>query len=320
MVPEFIHGTKTSSMQFETTSLQPVKSVSQRALAAHWDRLAAGRHFPALTEFSLEPGMHDPKQLVVWNIEGKGSQQKFRALYQGENVAEVFSSAWAGKTMEQVVPISLRRFTIDAAKECAASGCLIYTILSTIDTDERRVDCERLLLPFGRDGSKVEQILASLQLVSVPGGVQRKKIINQFQMQADLIFSGKIGSGFTGANPAPTIPASDVHEMASGTHLESNGSRRASKPAQVPSRPGAAAVGEHRRAARRNVVRAGRINFGTESMTCTVRNLSATGAAIEGAGLPRTPDSFTLVLEMESATRLCTVVWRRKTLLGVRFG
>ena len=275
-------------MLFETTSLQPVKSVSQRALAAHWDRLAAGRHFPALTEFSLEPGMHDPKQLVVWNIEGKGSQQKFRALYQGENVAEVFSSAWAGKTMEQVVPMSLRRFTIDAAKECAASGCLIYTILSTIDTDERRVDCERLLLPFGRDGSKVEQILASLQLVSVPGGVQRKEIVNQFQMQADLIFSGKIKSGFTGTNPA--------------------------------SRPGAAAVGEHRRAARRNVVRAGRINFGTESMTCTVRNLSATGAAIEGAGLPRTPDSFTLVLEMESATRPCTVVWRRKTQLGIRFG
>ena len=286
-------------MLFETTSLQPVKSVSQRALAAHWDRLAAGRHFPALAEFSLEPGMHDPKQLVVWNIEGKGSQQKFRALYQGENVAEVFSSAWAGKTMEQVIPMSLRRFSIDAAKECAASGCLIYTILSTIDTDERRVDCERLLLPFGRHGSKVEQILASLQLVGVPGGVQRKKIFNQFQMQADLIFSGKIKSGFTGPNP---IPASDVHDT------------------QAPSRPGTAAVGEHRRAARRNVVRAGRINFGTESLTCTVRNLSATGAAIEGAGLPRTPDSFTLVLEMELATRPCTVVWRRKTQLGIRFG
>ena len=33
----------------------------------------------------------------------------FRALYQGENVAEVFNSAWAGKTMDQVVPMSLRR-------------------------------------------------------------------------------------------------------------------------------------------------------------------------------------------------------------------
>jgi hypothetical protein len=143
-------------MPFNLTSPQPIKSVSQRALADHWDRLAAGRRFPAFTEFTPEPGRYDPKQLVVWNIEGEGRHLKFRALFQGENVEEVFSSAWAGKTMEQVVPMSLRRFTLDAAKECVTSGCLVCTIISTIENNERRVDCERLLLPFGRDGSKVE--------------------------------------------------------------------------------------------------------------------------------------------------------------------
>jgi hypothetical protein len=274
-------------MPYKFTSLQLVKSVSQRALAAHWERLAAGRRFPALTEFTLEPGMHDPKQLVVWNIEGEGCQLKFRALYQGENVAEVFKSAWAGKTMDQVVPMSLRRVTLEAAKECVASGCIVYTIVSTIDTDERRVDCERLLLPFGRDGSKVEQILASLQLVSAPGGVRRAKILNNFQMQADLLFSGKIESGFTRTNPA-------------------------SVNATIGTR-------ENRKASRRNIMRAARISFGEESLTCTVRNTSATGASLEGTNLTRTPDTFTLVLEMESAARLCTVVWRKKTQIGVRF-
>ncbi len=307
-------------MLFKITSLQPVNSLSQRALAAHWDRLAAGRRFPALKEFSLEPGMHDPKQLVVWNIEGEGRLQKFRALYQGENVAEVFRTPWAGKTMEQVVPMSLRRITIDAAKECAASGCIIYTILSTIDANERRVDCERLLLPFGRDGSKVEQILASLQLVSVPGGIRRGKILNHFQMQADLVFASKIESGFTGTSPAPAVPEIDAREIASGSHPESHEPSRVSKTAPAASGPGAAATGENRRAARRNVLRAGRINFGRERMTCTIRNLSATGASIEGAGLTVAPDTFTLVLEMESAARLCTVVWRKKTRIGVRFG
>jgi hypothetical protein len=270
-------------MPFKFISPQPIKSDSQRALASHWDRLAAGRRFPGFAEFVPEPGAYDPKQLVVWNIEGKGRLLKFRALYQGENVAEVFSSAWAGNTMEQVVPMSLRRVTLDAAKECVSSGCLVYTILSTIDAHERRVDCERLLLPFGRDDSRVEQILASLQLTNVPGGVQRKKILNNFQMQADLLFSGKIKSGFT-----------------------------ATKPADV-------AIGGHRRATRRNVLRAGRISFGKESMTCMVRNLSATGASIEGARLIRAPDTFTLVLEMESAARCCTVVWRKSAQIGVRF-
>src|ERR1700682_5334815 len=105
-------------MPIEFTTLQSIKSVSQRALASYWDRLAAGRRFPAFTEFKPEHSMHDPKQLVAWNIEGEGRHLKFRALYQGENVAAVFNSAWADKTMDQVVPMSLRRLTMEAANEC----------------------------------------------------------------------------------------------------------------------------------------------------------------------------------------------------------
>ena len=100
-------------MPFRFISLQSIKSDSRRALASHWYRLAALRRFPAFVDFKPEPGVYNSGQLVVWNIEGAGPLQKFRALYQGENVAEVFNSAWAGKTMDQVVPMSLRRVTLD---------------------------------------------------------------------------------------------------------------------------------------------------------------------------------------------------------------
>jgi len=289
-------------MPIEFTSLQSIKSVSQRALASYWDRLAAGRRFSAFTEFKPEHSMHDPKQLVAWNIEGEGRHLKFRAVYQGENVAEVFSSAWAGKTMDQVVPMSLRRLTMEAAHECEASGCVVYTVISTIDTNERRVDCERLLLPFGRDGSKVEQILASLQLTSIQGiqgGAGRKKILNNFQIQADQLFAGKIKSSITKLNQSSAI---DGHEIGAGKHEQAD-----------------TTVTKNRRASRRNILSAGRIRFAKESITCTVRNISATGALLEGANLAGVPDTFALVLEMESAKRLCTVVWRKKMRIGVRF-
>lgn len=156
-------------MRFKLAQLEAIKSASQRALAAYWDRLATGRRFPAFTDLKPDPEMYDPKQLVVWDVEGEGRNLKFRALYQGDNVAEVFNSAWAGKTMEQVVPMSLRRLTLDDAKECVTSGCLVYSVFSTIDSHEQQVNCERLLMPFGRDDNKVEQILASLQLTSIRG-------------------------------------------------------------------------------------------------------------------------------------------------------
>ncbi len=269
-------------------SLQPIRSVSQRALASQWDWLAAGRRFPAFAEFRPEPDKYDPRQLVVWNVEGSGRLQKFRALYQGDNVAEVFNSAWAGKTMDDVVPVSLRRVTLDAAKECVTGRCLVYTIVSTIDSNDRRVDCERLLLPFGRDGSKVEQILAFLQLRNMEGDARRKKILRNFELHADLIYSRKIQSGFT---------------QASSTALETSPN-----------------LNKRARASRRNILRAGRINFANESATCTVRNISATGALIEIATATEIPKTFTLILEMETTERLCTVVWRKRAQIGVRFG
>jgi hypothetical protein len=283
-VPGVVSGTP---MSFKFAPYWAIKSASQLALASYWDKLAAGRRFPAFTELKLEPGIHDPRQLVAWNVEGEGRLRKFRALYQGENVAEAFNSAWAGKTMEQVVPMSLRRITLDAANECATSGCIVYSIFSTIDANDTRVDCHRMLLPFGRDGSKVEQLLASLQLTITQG---RSKVLNHFQIQADVQFEAKIKQGFTSSDPA-------VAEAADGK--EPNGNKR--------------------RATRRNVKRAAKISFAEKSMTCMVRNVSATGAAIEGANLGEIPDSFKLVLEMETAARCCAVVWRKEKQIGVEF-
>jgi len=271
-------------MSFKFAPHWAIKSASQLALASYWDGLAAGRRFPAFAELKLEPGIHDPRQLVAWNVEGEGRLRKFRALYQGENVAEVFNSAWAGKTMEQVVPMSLRRITLDAAKECATSGCIVYSIFSTIDANDTRVDCQRLLLPFGRDGMKVEQMLASLQLTVTQG---RARVLNHFEMQADVLFEGKIKQGFTATKKDPAIAT--------------------------------AADGNKRRSARRNVKRAAKISFARQSLTCMVRNVSATGAAIEAANLAEIPDSFKLVMEMETAARRCAVVWRKKTQIGVEF-
>ena len=255
---------------------EAIKSDSQRALADLWDRLAAGRRFPAFTELDVEELQHDPKQLVVWSVEGEGPRQKFRAQYQGNNVVQAFNSNWAGKTMDEVAPMSLRRVALDAAKQCAATGAAVYMILSTMDANGQRVDCHRLLLPFGRDGAAVEQILASLQLTVVSA---RKRIVSDFSMQADVTFAGLI---------RPST-------------LAANGKR------------------DNRKAARRAVRLAGRISFAGKNLTCMVRDISGSGAAIEDANLTLVPDNFRLMMEMESAERRCTVVWRQPTRIGVRF-
>lgn len=193
-------------MNFENISIETIKSDTQRALASYWDGLAEDRFFPSIFNFKPESHLHDAKQLVVWKVERENSQRRFRALYQGGNVSEAFNYAWAGKTMDEVVPEFVASFALDAANECALSGCAIYTVFFTWDADDHRVDCERLLLPFGQDGIMVEQIVASLQLTSLQGDLDRRSILEKFKQRAELNFSGKIRSAFAIKKLGPPPP------------------------------------------------------------------------------------------------------------------
>jgi len=189
-------------MQFSPASVQSIKSISQRALTLYWNRLAGGRSFPSVAEFAPGPRLHDPEQLVIWTIEDAFGQRRFRALYQGTNVAEVFNSSWAGRTMDEVVPVPLKSFSIEGATECASSGCAIYTVFATFDAKGHRVDCERLLLPLG-EGSTVQQIVASLQLISLKGEFERKSVLSKFETLSQVVFAGRIRSG------SMSVPADD---------------------------------------------------------------------------------------------------------------
>jgi hypothetical protein len=77
---------------------------------------------------------------------------------------------------------------------------------------------------------------------------------------------------------------------------------------------------DKRKSVRRKVLKTGKIHFGKTREVCTVRDISQTGASIEVADPTMVPDKFTLVLEMESASRRCAAVWRKDRMIGVRFG
>jgi hypothetical protein len=78
-------------------------------------------------------------------------------------------------------------------------------------------------------------------------------------------------------------------------------------------------VEDVRVAARRRVLKGGSISFGGGAIDCSVRNLSLTGAALEVETPVGLPETFVLVVEMEQTKRLCRVVWRKATRVGVHF-
>ncbi len=76
---------------------------------------------------------------------------------------------------------------------------------------------------------------------------------------------------------------------------------------------------ERRSAQRHRTLKAGKIvlNQGASVLDCTVRNLSATGAAVSLPNTATVPAEFEL--QFDGETRSCTVAWRRLDKIGVKF-
>lgn len=79
-------------------------------------------------------------------------------------------------------------------------------------------------------------------------------------------------------------------------------------------------MNERRTSGRQRTFKGGSISFEIASgIECTVRNLSHTGASLDVRGEIPVPDDFDLIIKPEGIKRLCHVVWRSGSRVGVSF-
>jgi hypothetical protein len=76
---------------------------------------------------------------------------------------------------------------------------------------------------------------------------------------------------------------------------------------------------EKRTAQRRRVFKGGTITFQNSGIACTVRNMSAGGAAIDLENPVTLPQSFTLSISRDNFARNCRPVWRNDRRVGLAF-
>ena len=78
---------------------------------------------------------------------------------------------------------------------------------------------------------------------------------------------------------------------------------------------------ERRYAPRHRVLKAGIAAFNGRfcTVSCTVRDISDTGARLRSDGSVNVPDTFDLIIEIDGFEASCQVAWRRGNELGVHF-
>lgn len=90
---------------------------------------------------------------------------------------------------------------------------------------------------------------------------------------------------------------------------------------QVQGNTVAKSDGEQRRALRRRVLKAGLVAYNERhsTLSCTVRDISDTGARVRVEGSISAPDTFDLIIQIDGLEASCEVVWRNGSECGVRF-
>ena len=76
---------------------------------------------------------------------------------------------------------------------------------------------------------------------------------------------------------------------------------------------------EKRATQRYRVFKGGTITFEGSGLPCTVRNMSANGAAIDLEDHATLQQSFTLSISRDNFTRNCRAVWRSDKRVGLAF-
>jgi hypothetical protein len=76
---------------------------------------------------------------------------------------------------------------------------------------------------------------------------------------------------------------------------------------------------ETRVAPRYRVVKPAKIEFGREKISCTILDLSITGASLQLSDSLPIPATFTLVVPKDGLRLICNVAWRRDFRMGVAF-
>ena len=76
---------------------------------------------------------------------------------------------------------------------------------------------------------------------------------------------------------------------------------------------------ETRIAPRYRVAKPAKIDHGGDKISCIIRDISATGAAIEMPDLVRVPAEFILIVPEDRLKLRCRLVWRKGYRIGVAF-
>jgi hypothetical protein len=164
-------------MQFIDTRPEAIRSIRHRWLLKYWCELRGNNPLPAWRQVDAQEIARAADCAVIFEVVGNGGEPRFRIRYQGVRITEAYGADCSGKFLDEVQPPGTRETTLAIYRHAVETARPLYTIAQMRDAQGQAVEHERLMLPFGNDGS-VSRIFTTLETVAESGDFQQQRLLS----------------------------------------------------------------------------------------------------------------------------------------------
>ena len=165
-------------MQFSVARPDVIRAINQRWLFKFWQRQVGGHRVPRWQAVEAEDLSHVSGNLSFLDVIGGNGDSRFQIRFHGDVIGQVFGSPDCRSLfLHETKPEPARSQALAPYRQAVATGRPVYLIHDLADAQGRLVHCERLLLPFSRDGESVDRVLASFEFICPDGAFDSRDIM-----------------------------------------------------------------------------------------------------------------------------------------------
>jgi hypothetical protein len=165
-------------MQFSVARPDVIRAINQRWLLKFWQRQLGRHRVPRWQAAEAEDLSHLSDNLSFLDVIGGEHGLRFQIRFHGAVIGQVFGSPdCRGLFLHEGRPEPARAQALAPYRQAVTTGGPVYLIHDLVDAQGRLVHCERLLLPFSRDGESVDRILASFEFICPDGAFDSRDIM-----------------------------------------------------------------------------------------------------------------------------------------------
>ncbi|HEY4258867.1 MAG TPA: hypothetical protein VGM98_01855 [Schlesneria sp.] len=154
------------SMQFQKAHVSIIRSIRHVSLARDWHRSRGKDELPKFATFVPNERAGDAADLLVNEVRRDGGELFYLCVAAGARVEQVYDEKMPSRFLHECLDGSMANAAKPIWDACTVNQLPVYSIIPLADRDGVPVTVEQIFLPYSRDGSRVDFMVAALHACS----------------------------------------------------------------------------------------------------------------------------------------------------------